>query len=87
MILEYVEAAMAKARYEIIANDSEPYYGEIPACRGVWATGRTLEACREELREVLDGWIALRLRKGLAIPVVGGRAVRAPVRMTVGAKT
>ncbi|MEK7477584.1 MAG: type II toxin-antitoxin system HicB family antitoxin [Candidatus Coatesbacteria bacterium] len=87
MILEYVEAAMAKAKYEIIANNPEPYYGEISACRGVWATGRTLEACRDELREVLDGWIALRLRKGLAIPVVGGRTVRPPVRLTVGAKT
>ena len=87
MILEFIEAAMAKARYKIITNGAEPYYGEIPACRGVWATGRTLEACRAELREVLDGWIALRLRKGLAIPVVGGRTVRPPVRLTVGAKT
>ena len=87
MILEFVEAAMAKARYEKIKNGTEPYYGEIPACKGVWATGRTLEACRDSLQEVLDGWIAFRLRKGLAIPVVGGRTVRPPVCLTVGAKT
>jgi hypothetical protein len=30
MIREYVQAAMERARYEIIA-DPEPYYGEIPA--------------------------------------------------------
>ena len=56
MIVEFIETAMAKANYEIIKNGSAPYYGEIPPCKGVWATGRTLEACREELREVLEGW-------------------------------
>ena len=87
MLIEYVEAAMGKAKYEKIANGAEHYYGRIPACKGVWATGKTLEECRAELQEVLDGWVALRLRRGLAIPKVGGRAVRVPVRLTVGAKT
>ncbi len=32
MILEYINAAMEKARYEIIEDD-EPYYAEVPGLR------------------------------------------------------
>jgi len=32
MITEYIEAALARATYEII-KDEEPYYGEIPGLR------------------------------------------------------
>ena len=64
MITEYIEAALSKARYEII-EDEEPYYGEVSGLEGVWATGKTLEECRKNLREVIDGWLVVRLRKGL----------------------
>jgi len=70
MIPEYIEAAMSKARYEII-EDEEPYYGEVPELEGVWATGKTLEECRKNLAEVIDGWIVVRLRKGLSLPPIG----------------
>ena len=70
MITEYIEAAMSKAKYEII-NDEEPYYGEVPELEGVWATGKTLEECRKNLAEVVDGWIIVRLRKGLPLPPIG----------------
>ncbi|MEK6963298.1 MAG: type II toxin-antitoxin system HicB family antitoxin, partial [Nanoarchaeota archaeon] len=33
MLLEYIEKAMSKAKYERI-KDKEPYYGEIPLCKG-----------------------------------------------------
>jgi predicted RNase H-like HicB family nuclease len=66
MITEYLEATMSKAKYEII-NDEEPYYGEVPELEGVWATGKTLEECRKNLAEVIDGWIVVRLKKGLPI--------------------
>ncbi|MGB2842926.1 MAG: type II toxin-antitoxin system HicB family antitoxin [Halobacteriota archaeon] len=66
MITEYIEAAMSKAKYEII-EDEEPYYGEVPELEGVWATGKTLEECRKNLAAVLDGWIIVRLRKGLPL--------------------
>lgn len=56
MLTEYIEAALAAAKYELI-QDEEPYYGEVPGLEGVWATGRTLEECRQNLREVLEGWI------------------------------
>jgi len=28
----------------------------------------TLEKCREELKEVLEGWLILRLKKNLPVP-------------------
>jgi predicted RNase H-like HicB family nuclease len=67
MLIEYIEAALARAKYEIIRDD-EPYYGEIPNLKGVWATGRTLEECRKRLSEVIEGWIIIRLKKGLPSP-------------------
>jgi predicted RNase H-like HicB family nuclease len=70
MITDYIEAAIAEAKYEII-EDEEPFYGEVPSLAGVWATGKTLEECRKNLAEVIDGWIIVRLKKGLPIPPIG----------------
>ncbi len=71
MFAEYIKAAMDKATYEII-DDPEPFYGEIPELRGMWATGKTLEACRDSLMSALEDWIAFRLRTGRSIPTIGG---------------
>lgn len=70
MIGEYVEEALKRAHYEII-NDEEPYYGEIQELKGVWASGKSLEECRANLREVIEGWIILSIKKGIAIPRLG----------------
>ena len=70
MIIEYVEEALRRARYEII-DDEEPYYGEIDELRGVWANGKTLEECRNNLTEVIEGWIMVGIKKGLSIPKLG----------------
>jgi predicted RNase H-like HicB family nuclease len=70
MITEYINAALNKAKYELI-EDEDPYYGEIPELKGVWAVGQTLEECRRNLAEVLDGWLVVRLKKGLPIPPIG----------------
>ena len=70
MLTEYIEEALKRARYEII-NDEEPYYGEIEELKGVWATGRSLEECRNNLKEVIEGWILLSIKKGLPIPKQG----------------
>lgn len=70
MIAEYVQEALERARYELI-EDAEPYYGEVSELPGVWASGTTLEECRRRLAEVLDGWIVVRLGRGLPIPPVG----------------
>lgn len=75
MIKEYIEAALDKAKYEIIEDD-EPYYGEVPGLKGVWATGKTLEECRQNLAEVIDGWLVVRLKRGLPIPPIGGCRIK-----------
>ena len=71
MLTEYVRAAMRRAHYEILEDDGS-FYGEIPDFDGVWATAHTLEGCREELAEVLEGWIVLSLSKNLLLPSVDG---------------
>lgn len=57
------------------------FYGEIRELSGVWATGKTLEECRRNLAEVLDGWMILRLKKNLPLP--GSRVLsRKPVSVS-----
>ncbi len=75
MIIEYIQKALERAHYEII-DDEEPYYGEIPELKGVWATGKTLEECRRNLEETVEGWIIVRLQQGLALPVLDGLTIR-----------
>ena len=67
MIRDYIEAALEWANYELI-DDAEPYSGEVPEQQGVWATGKTLEQCRQNLAEATEGWILFRLTRGLAVP-------------------
>jgi predicted RNase H-like HicB family nuclease len=71
MIQEYIRAAMRNAKYKIL-DDDQSYFGEIPECLGVWANAKTLEACREELEEVLEDWLLIRLRKDMPIPEIDG---------------
>lgn len=71
MLLEYINAALRHARYEILKDDGT-YYGEIPECSGVYANAATLEVCREELREVLEEWVLFRVHRQLALPVIDG---------------
>lgn len=77
MLSEYLAAALRKARHEILADDGS-YYGEIPSFEGVYANAPTLEACREELREVLEEWVLFRVSRNLALPVVDGHSEPAP---------
>ena len=79
MLTEYIAAAMHHARYEILPDDGT-FYGEIPECQGVWANADTLEACRDELQEVLEDWILLGVRLGHPLPVIDGISLNpAPV--------
>jgi predicted RNase H-like HicB family nuclease len=71
MPTQYLEAAMRLAQYEYLTEDGV-YYGEIPPLAGVWATGKTLEDCQQELREVLEEWVALRQQWGQSLPPVEG---------------
>jgi predicted RNase H-like HicB family nuclease len=66
MLTAYICAAMKRARYEILEDHS--YYGEIPGFQGVYANTQTLEDCRDQLQDVLEGWIILGLKLGHHLP-------------------
>lgn len=66
MLTDYISQKLAQARYKILEDGN--YFGEIPGLQGVWASEKTLEKCRETLREVLEEWLILKLRDGDLIP-------------------
>ncbi len=71
MITAYISEAMRRARYKLLEDDT--FFGEAPGLKGVWANAATLEECRQELQEVLEEWLILKLRgNDDDIPVVGG---------------
>ncbi len=69
MLIEYINAALAKAEYEIVEDDGS-IYGYIPRLRSVWVNATTLEACRDELKSVLEGWILVGVRFGDKSPTL-----------------
>ena len=70
MFTQYVDAVMKKrARYELL-KDSKQYYGRITGFKGVWAQGKTQKACERNLREVLEEWLVLKIRKQQFVPTV-----------------
>lgn len=73
MIKDYIAQALSHARYEVI-EDEEPYYGEVPGLAGVYATGRSLEECRENLKNVIEGWILARREHNLAVESIFRKA-------------
>lgn len=66
MFKEYIHAAMRKARYEMLPNGT--FYGEIAGFKGVYTNTDTLDECRDELEEVLEGWILLRVSLHYFLP-------------------
>lgn len=67
MIQDYLDNYLKQAKYEMI-DDGKRSYAEIKNLRGVWATGKTLEDCRQNLLSSLEGWLILRLKKNLPVP-------------------
>jgi len=70
ILTAFVETAMHEARYKMLEDGT--FFGEIPSCPGVWANEKTLELCRDVLREVLEEWLISKLRDGDFIPTIGG---------------
>ncbi len=69
MIRQYVEAALRGARYDKLEDGA--FYGEVPKLRGVLTTADTLEQCRNQLAEVVEEWVLIRVAKGLTVPPLG----------------
>ncbi len=70
MLTKYIQIAMNQSQYELLEDGT--FYGEIPGFAGVYANAPTLEATREQLQEVLEGWIILGLRLQHQLPTVEG---------------
>lgn len=75
MLLDYINSALEKATYDKL-NDDNSFYGEIPEFNGVYANAETLEQCRNELKEVLEEWILIRVSKNLPIPEIKGKNLK-----------
>jgi predicted RNase H-like HicB family nuclease len=67
MLTSYLNAALQKAKYEILEDDKS-FYGEIPGFAGVYANAASLEQCRTELVEVLEEWVLFRVSRNLPLP-------------------
>ena len=70
MIMRYLEAAMSHAVYERLEDGT--YAGRIPICLGVVAFGKSLRACKRNLRSALEDWVLLGLQWGDPLPVING---------------
>jgi predicted RNase H-like HicB family nuclease len=70
VLTEYVKQAMRLAHYELLENGR--IFGSVRQCKGVWAEGKTVEECREELQSTLEDWLLLGFQLGHNLPVIGG---------------
>ncbi|MGI8855778.1 MAG: type II toxin-antitoxin system HicB family antitoxin [Thermomicrobiales bacterium] len=77
MFSKYVAAAMHHAAYKLL--DDGTFFGEVPELDGVWANASTLEACRDELEEVIEGWLMLGIAMHHDIPTVDGISINVGV--------
>jgi predicted RNase H-like HicB family nuclease len=74
MISRYVDAALRGARYDKLEDGT--FYGEVPRLRGVLATADSLEDCRDQLAEVIEEWVLVRIARRLPVPPVAGIQVK-----------
>ena len=68
MLTEYIDKAISKAVYDKLEDGT--YCGKIPECPGTIAFGKTLYACQNELRSVLEGWLLVKIRYGDYLPIL-----------------
>ncbi len=74
MISRYVQEALRRARYRML--DDGTFCGTVANLRGVVANADTLEQCRDQLAEIVEEWVLVRVSRGLSVPALGGETVR-----------
>ena len=62
MITDFINSKLKNAAYRILGDGT--YFGEIRGLKGVWANADSLEECREELKEVLEDWLVVKIKAG-----------------------
>ena len=73
MITAYVQQALSHAAIE--ALDDGTYVCTVGALAGVMSTGASKAECLDELVEVIEEWILVRVSRGLPIPSLNGVAI------------
>ena len=74
MLFEYIQKALEKALYKSL--DDGTWFAEIPGFEGVWANANTVEGCRNDLKEVLEEWLVLKIRDRDPIPQIEGIEIK-----------
>lgn len=74
MISRYIAEALHRARYDVV--DGGLFCATVTGLPGVIATGKTLEACRDQLVDVIEAWLLVRVARGLKIPRLGTATVQ-----------
>ncbi len=75
MIVEYIDRALRRATYDKLEDGT--YVGEVAELQGVLANAETLEACRDLLAGVVEGWVLFRVANGMEVPELDGVRVSA----------
>jgi predicted RNase H-like HicB family nuclease len=66
MISQFVEQSLKRAKYKSLEDGT--HYADVPRLHGVWAQGKNLEECRQELREVIEEWLLLKIHLHDSVP-------------------
>ncbi len=74
MLRKYIEEALHRASYDKLEDGT--FCAEVPGLQGVLANADTLEVCRQQLEEVIEEWVLVRVAKGLTVPKLGGIELR-----------
>jgi predicted RNase H-like HicB family nuclease len=74
MLTRSVDKALRRTQYRPLEDGS--YCATVRGLKGVIATGTTLEACRDQLAEVVEEWVLVRVSQGLGVPALDGAVVR-----------
>jgi len=74
MLLQYIQKALTKAQYKLLEDGT--WFAEVPGFQGVWASANSVEECRQELMEVMEEWLILKIRDRDSIPEIEGATIR-----------
>ena len=70
MLLQYIQKALSKAQYKLLEDGT--WFAEIQGFQGVWSNAATVEECRQELIEVIEEWLILKIRDRDPLPQFEG---------------
>jgi len=73
VIVTYIDSALRRATYQQVEDGL--FVAEVPGLDGVLATAPTLEGCRDQLAEVVEEWVLVRVARSLPVPAIDGVTV------------